>query len=133
MGRRSQTEPLIQALDASELARERVTIILLTLTGDWSVADAMERLSISRTRFQDLRRTMLQAALFALEPGRAGRPPRSRDPRKEAMESLRKEIATLEQDLKRTRVQLELARGPAAKAIQRRLESAFLSKTWSKK
>ncbi len=74
MGRRSEMSRLVAGLEASERARERLCAILLTLAGQWLVSDACERLKIGRTRFQDLRRRMLQAAVDALEFGRAGRP-----------------------------------------------------------
>jgi len=65
---------LVARTRASEMARERVKVILLTMSGAWSVGDGCERLGIGRTRFQDLRRRFLEAGSEALEGGVRGRP-----------------------------------------------------------
>jgi hypothetical protein len=65
---------LVGAIEASEAARERTKVMLLTICGDWSVRDGFERLGMGRTQFQKLRRRMLEGAVRALEPGLAGRP-----------------------------------------------------------
>jgi len=67
-------DQLVRGLEASEEARRRVRVVLLTLLGQWRVQDGCDRLGIGRTRFQDLRRAMLQAAVEALECGAPGRP-----------------------------------------------------------
>lgn len=121
MGRTSQVAPLLEPIEASELARERVKAVLLTLSGQWSVKDALNRLSISRTRFQDLRRRMLKSALCALEPVPLGRPAKagaSRDPERVGLEQ---EIESLKLDLRLVRTSLELSEGPAAQAVRRRV------------
>ena len=132
MGRHSESEPLIESLEASDVARERATVILLTLSKQWSVADALARLSISRTRFGVLRRRMLQQALSALEPRAAGRPVDVEEHEHETIRRLRRDLVRLKHEFKRVRVQLELAEGPASEAIARRLHDVFLSKTWRK-
>lgn len=65
---------LVGVIEASETARERTKVMLLTICGDWSVRDGFERLGMGRTQFQKLRRRMLEGAVRALEPGLAGRP-----------------------------------------------------------
>ena len=72
MGRQSEMTALVDLAGASEMARERAKVMLLTLGGGWSVHDGLARLGVSRTRFQDLRRTMLRAAVSALEERPAG-------------------------------------------------------------
>lgn len=121
MGRKSKVEPLLRPIRASDVARERVRVILLTLSGQWSVADGMERLSISRSRFQGLRRRMLAGALRALEPGVRGRPPRRRPARSTEMEHLHAENEGLRLELRMARTSLELSEGPAGAAVRRRL------------
>ena len=121
MGRRSRVEPLLVPIRASDVARERVRVVLLTLAGPWSVADALERMSISRTRFQDLRRRMLEGALAALEPRPRGRPAKARAVRTAREERLEAENAALKLELRMARTSLALSDGPAGAAVRRRL------------
>jgi hypothetical protein len=101
-------EPLVEAIEASESARERAKVLLLTLSGQWSVREGCERLRLSRTRLQDLRRLMLEAAVRALEGGAAGRPA-CRKPLEEArVARLRAELSALARELRVARAQLEL-------------------------
>ena len=121
MGRRSRVESLLRPIRASDVARERVRVILLTLSGQWSVAEGMERLAISRSRFQSLRRRMLGAALRALEPGLRGRPARPRRARSEELKHLHAENEGLRLELRMVRTSLELSEGPVGAAVRRRL------------
>lgn len=123
MGRRSRVEPLLRPIRASDVARERVRVVLLTLSGDWLVSDALERLSISRTRFQDLRRRMLRGALLALEPRPRGRPALARAEPGPEEARLRAENAGLRLELRMTQTSLELSEGPAGAAVGRRLRA----------
>jgi len=127
MGRKSETESLLQPMEASEEARERVKVMLLTLAGQWSVQDGLDRLGLSRTRFQTLRRRMLQGALVALEPGAAGRPRSVAPPEDARVHVLRCELNHLKRELRLARVSLEIAEGPVAAAVQRRLAERFAS------
>lgn len=123
MGRRSRVDPLLRPILASEVARERVRVILLTLAGQWSVADGMERLRISRSRFQGLRRRMLGAALRALEPGVRGRPARQREARRGEVLRLHEENEALRLELRMVQTSLELSEGPAGAAVRERLRA----------
>ena len=121
MGRRSEAESLLQPMEASEAARERVKVMLLTLAGQWSVKDGLDWLGLSRTRFQVLRGRMLEGALAALEPGAAGRPRSEPTPEDERVCALRLEVKALRYELQLVRASLEIAEGPAAEAVRRRL------------
>lgn len=123
MGRRSRVEPLLRPIRASDVARKRVRVILLTLCGQWRVSDALERLSISRTRFQDLRRRMLRGALAALEPRPRGRPAKRRTPVAPEVMRLRAENEALRLELRMTQTSLELSEGPAGSAVRQRLRA----------
>jgi len=123
MGRRSKVEPLLRPILASDVARERARVILLTLCGQWSVAEGMERLSISRTRFQGLRRRMLGAALRALEPAVRGRPARRRRARMDEVKRLHGENEALRLELRMVRTSLELSEGPVGASVRRRLQA----------
>lgn len=115
-------EPLVEAIEASEPARERAKVLLLTMAGQWSVQDGCERLGLSRTRLQDLRRRMLEAAVGALEGGVAGRPRRGA-PREEArLERLRAEVASLSHELRLARAQVDLYECGVGETVRRRRE-----------
>jgi hypothetical protein len=113
-------EVLVARTRAGSEARERTKVILLTLAGAWSVARGAERLGVGRTRFGVLRRRMLHGATAALEARAAGRPPHERAVEDEATTTLRGEVARLEHELGRLRVELDLARSGAGAAIERR-------------
>jgi len=96
---------LVGVIEASETARERTKVMLLTLCGQWSVREGFERLGMKRTRFQDLRRRMLQAAVCALEEGAAGRP---RHRASESKRALPADVASLHHELELTRTQVDI-------------------------
>lgn len=121
MGRRSETSQLLQAIEAREQARERTKVMLLTLGGGWSVKDGMAHLSLSRTRFQLLRRRMLEGALQALEAGPTGRPPLAASAESEAVGNLKAEVSSLTQEVELLRTQLELSESPAGEAVRLRV------------
>jgi len=125
VGRKSRLEPLLVPIEASEMARERLKAVLLTLSGAWSVADALNRLLISRTRFQDLRRQMLEGALAALEPGPRGRPAKVRAHASPEVARLEAENASLQLELRMAQTSLELSEGPAGAAVRRRLRAKW--------
>ena len=121
MGRRSKVETLVDAVERSEVARERAKVILLTMGGGWSVREGFERLGVSRTRFQDLRRRMLDFACHALEERPAGRP-RSRpgEPDGEVVE-LQQEFGRLRHELVLLESELAIARSEVGPAVATRL------------
>jgi hypothetical protein len=90
-------------LDGSALAKDRLRIMLETLTGRCRIGEACTRLGISEPRFYQLREQMLTAALAGLEPRSAGRPRRPRS----AGDG---EIARLQQQLNDRDLELKLAR-----------------------
>ena len=104
------------------MARKRTSVMLLTLSGQWSVEEGYERLGMKRTRFQDLRRRMLKAAVFALEGGVSGRPRRVVEPESEELRGLRSELDQVAHELARTRAQLDVAESSAGEAVKRRRE-----------
>jgi Helix-turn-helix domain len=112
---------LVDTVQASPQARERTKVILLTLAGKWSVQAACQWLGVGRTRFQDLRRRLLEAAVAALEERAAGRP-RLRVARTcRQLSLLRRRLATLEMDLRRTQAELAIARSDAGAAVTARV------------
>ena len=118
MGRCSEMATLVQAIEASETARERAKVMLLTLSGRWSVRDGYERLGMGRTRFQDLRRHMLGAAVCALEGGVAGRPRQVADRESSRVDRLRTQVEELIHELGRVRAKLDIAESGVGEAVR---------------
>jgi hypothetical protein len=61
-------------LDGADDGKRRLKIILETISGEKTIEQACEELHVSPSRFHELRREALQAALDGLMPGAAGRP-----------------------------------------------------------
>jgi transposase len=74
-GRKPMGPRLVHHLAGSELAKQRLEVILETIAGGLPIREACERLGISEARFYQLRTTVLEAGLSCLEPRPAGRPP----------------------------------------------------------
>jgi transposase-like protein len=89
------------------VARERLKVILATLTGDLPVKEACRRLQISESRFHQLRQQALVGMQEGLSPRPPGRPAReTEDP--EVLE-LRRQVAWLEEELEISRLRTEIA------------------------
>ena len=121
MGRTSEMESLVDTTSASREARERTRVILLTLAQQWSVQEGYERLGVGRSRFQALRRRMLDGAAAALEARAAGRPALRDEEEPGAVAGLRRRVAQLQAEVERARAELALARSAAGPAIEARL------------
>lgn len=98
----------VDRLDGPEDLKWRLRVLLETIVGSISVAQACEELGVSESRLHELRRQALVGALGALMPKPAGRPataettpPRERD--------LEARIEELEVDLQAALVRTELA------------------------
>ncbi len=121
---------LLARVPASEAARERARVMLLTLSGDWSVRVGFEHLGMRRTRFQDLRRRMLRAAVEALEGGLAGRPRRPVACDSMRIYELRQQVEALTHELHLTRTQLEIAESGAGQAVRERRKQMLAQGAW---
>ena len=73
-GRPSLGPALADKVEGSEQAKERLKLILQTIAGELSVADACKQLGLSEARFHELRQQWMQDACAALEPKPLGRP-----------------------------------------------------------
>ena len=98
-GRRSKGPELVENLEGSEHAKERLEIILATLSGELSVSAACEQLGIKAAMFYRLRTRVLQAGLSDLEPRPRGRPRQQLSPEQAENERLAQEVAQLEEEL----------------------------------
>ena len=99
-GRRPQgLKECLGELEGSSVDKQRLQVILGTLSGEVRVLAACERLDIGETRFRQLRGAILQGALAAIAPGVPGRP---------SLKSLAdgKRIRKLEEALEETELKL---------------------------
>lgn len=108
-GRKPLGPALVGHLDGSTSAKERLELILKTLTGQVPVVQACRLLAISEAMFYKLRNRVLQVCLEDLEPKPRGRPARHMTEREKHGVKLAEEIATLERELAAQTVRLELA------------------------
>jgi transposase-like protein len=85
----------------SSMAKERLKIIMETISGERTVEDACRLLGLSESRFHELRNEALQAAMAALEPKPKGRPA-APAPSPEALEiqKLREQVTELSLEVK---------------------------------
>lgn len=109
-GRPPQGPGLVENLDGSDAAKERLRVILETLAGTLTVEHACALLGVGETRFHELRAELLQQALHVLEPKASGRPSAPL-PSVEAQElqRLRAQVKDLSIDLRAAQVREEIA------------------------
>jgi hypothetical protein len=93
----------VDKLEGSDLAKRRVKVVLETISGEKTVAEACKALGIGEARFHELRARVLAGALAASEPGRPGRPVKAAQPAPD-------EVAELKAELLETRIELQAAR-----------------------
>jgi transposase-like protein len=98
---------LVQHLAGSAQAKQRLSVVLQTLAGERTVAQACAELGIGESRFHALRNQVLQQTLDALEPKPLGRPTAA--PEDARLARLQQEIRSLTVDLRAAQVREELA------------------------
>ncbi len=98
----------VDRLDGPEELKRRLRVLLETILGGMSVAQACEELGVSESRLHELRRQALVGALGALMPKPAGRPATS-ETRTAREKDLEARIGELEVDLQAALVRTELA------------------------
>jgi predicted ArsR family transcriptional regulator len=109
LGRPPHGPRLVERLDLSASAAERLKLILETISGARSVKDASEMLGISETRFHVIRQTALEAAGQSLEPQAPGRPAKAHPESEERIEALEREKGELTVALEAMRLREEIA------------------------
>ena len=95
MARPNKGAAHVDDLKGSQRSKRRVKVILATLSGEMSVADACKDLGVGPTQFANLREQMLQGALDALEPRPVGRPPVAATPTPADVEDLEDQLIEL--------------------------------------
>ncbi|HEV8338458.1 MAG TPA: helix-turn-helix domain-containing protein [bacterium] len=98
----------VDRLEGPEDLKRRLRVLLDTLSGRVSVAQACEELGVSESRLHELRREALEGALGALMPKPAGRPATA-ETRTAREKELEGRIQELEVDLQAALVRTELA------------------------
>ena len=99
----------IEKLEGSEAAKERLKLVLGTLTGEISVEEACKVLGISRSRLFEIRKQALEGALKELQPSTPGRKSVQEDERDKKIQELEKLVDELETNLEVSRTRTELA------------------------
>lgn len=108
-GRHPSGPEFVTKLSGSPDAKERLQVLLETLTGTCRVGEACVRLGIKEARFDQIRIEALQAALLALESKPAGRKPQQSSPQEEELRQLRERISQLEAELQAALIRAEIA------------------------
>ena len=99
----------VDRLEGPDRLKERLRVILATLTEERTVQEAARELGVSEARFHELRRQALQGALDGIAPGRPGRPRREQPVEPSRVEELEREVDDLKVDLQAARVRTEIA------------------------
>ena len=114
-------QALVDSVPASPAARERTKAIFETLAQTCSVQAGCTWLGVARTRFQDLRRRLIEAAVDSVEERAVGRPRRKTKRISRELRTLQERIVTLEHELACNRAELDIARSAAGAAVTERL------------
>jgi transposase-like protein len=107
-GRRPLGPALVTALALPRQTRERLQVVLETLTGALTLDGAARRLGLGRTRVVALRRQALRGAADALAPRPVGRPATAA-PDRSAVAALEARVQELELALQAALVRTEVA------------------------
>ena len=99
----------VDGLPCELQSKQRMRVILSTISGQLRVDEGCRQLSIGPTHFDTLRRRFLLGGGAALAPRPIGRPRRTAMVSMEEVESLRERNAELEREVVVLRARLELA------------------------
>jgi hypothetical protein len=108
-GRPALKAKLVQTLQGSGHAKERLEVILKTLSGEATVPEACAELGIGETAFHRLRRRTLQDALASLEPRSLGRPRQHTPEEEDELTQMKSELKELQFELEASRIREGLA------------------------
>ena len=99
----------VDSIEASEQAKQRLKVLLQTISGELTVEQACAQLQIGEARFYELRDEWLQAAVSALEPKPKGRPPAPPPQEPDELEQLRARNKRLELELRAAQIREQIA------------------------
>ena len=109
-GRKPSGPQIVERLEGSPSAKQRLEVILETIAGQLTIPEACARLRIGQSRFHDLRNQTLQATLNTLEPRRPGRPAKRTSPKQGEINALKADLDRAHKELAVADVQVRLAR-----------------------
>jgi hypothetical protein len=114
VGKRSMARPpsgpeLVEGIEGSPEAKERLKVILETIAGTKTIAEACEQLGIGEAAFHKLRTRHLEEAVKGLEPRKPGRKPEEKREAVEGLLALEDKVASLERELKAARIREKIA------------------------
>ena len=109
MGRPPLGPRLVDALEIPEDTQKKLRLILETIAGQKSLADAAQELCISETRFHVIRQEALLGAAAALEPGTPGRPLATRTISTDELDKMRRDIVDLKASMAASEIREEIA------------------------
>ena len=99
----------VDGLKGPEQEKQRLRVILRTISGEQTVGEACRELGVSEARLHELRHRALQSALDGLLPGRPGRP-RIEEPEEAGqVRELVERMEDLDLDLEIAEVRAEVA------------------------
>lgn len=108
-GRKPLGPALVEHLEGSASAKERLELILATNAGQITVVEAARCLGISEAMFYKLRNRVLQVALADLEPKPIGRPPQAQSESERRAVELEQKVTEFQREVAAQAVRLELA------------------------
>ena len=108
-GRPSLGPDLADKADGSDQAKTRLKLILQTIAGEITAADASKQLGLSEARFHELRQQWIQDACAALEPKPLGRPKETTFEEEVEMLRLHRENQNLKMHLRAAQIREEIA------------------------
>jgi transposase-like protein len=120
MGRPPLGAKLVDALEGSKGAKDRLRAILSTITGESSVAEAARSIDCNEAYLYSLRGRFLQEGLEGLEPRKPGRKPKLTDEKDEEIARLRHELEKVQHVLTTLGVRLELATSGVSRRQKKR-------------
>jgi hypothetical protein len=99
----------VERLDGPPPSKQRLAVILRTISGELSVEAACAEIGVSPAQFHRLRQRALEGALSALAPGPPGRPPATPPAEACRVEQLESEVRELKIDLRASQLREEIA------------------------
>jgi len=108
-GRPPAGPEIVNQAEGSEQAKQRVQVILQTIAGELSVANACETLGISEARFRELRDELIQSAVKGLETKPVGRPAQIPTEEQKRVAQLEAQIQHLKVELRAAQIREEIA------------------------
>ena len=99
---------IVDRLEGSPQAKQRLRVVLRTLAGEITIPQACAELGIGESRFHEMRNEILQHTLGDLEPKPVGRPPQALSPQETLVAQLQQQVQALKVDLRAAQIRQEL-------------------------